>query len=713
MLDGVNLDITNILHHTGGTEKPPEQQDNSPKNILTDITIPLAVKTILFRNCTIIAKNVLQNRPNKYHFLVNGETNFTYLQQEDKNYLLNGVKTGINIQGSSLLFTELEMKHYDGGVKVAGILRLPQISNVKNFIDLPSNMDVLGGGETTFELQVNSLGLIDNYNFRVRLQDFLFAKEDFAVTAMKGSDVLLSLNGNSKKADIAIENAMVKQSEEFLLSTKGQFDFSRSHLTGTASILRTLHQDQITGQFEVKIEDNLEQSLEFSFSSPVLHATESVVLNNLEVNGVLKRKKDEYETIVDSSSAGIIYNDADLKANDLKFSGQLTYPFVTANSTTGSTKTIQQETALLSVNEIIYKGAQSGSLDVSFAQTAGGLDLSSRLTTPFNENFLLSCSTQLRLPSTATSQCQIKKFSFATSELPPFIELPETLEGSGELSGQANINFLDKTFDGTATIRLESGELTRGETTISGINVDLNLPNINRLQSSANQVLTFDTLESGQLKMTNGTIIFRVEDEQTLLLEKAELAWCGGKVETSSTTLSSTTNNLKTTLYCDRLGFTELLSQFGIEDTEGEGSLNGKLPIHFGPEGLSIEDGFLFSTPGNGGIIRFNNTEQLQQGIPNLKDTPYLDYTMKSLENFAYNWTKLTFLTEGEELLLTMQLDGKPEKPLPYGYRKGHIVPTDKGPGLQHPIRLDVNFRLPLQDLFHYGQNFQSILENM
>ena len=91
----------------------------------------------------------------------------------------------------------------------------------------------------------------------------------------------------------------------------------------------------------------------------------------------------------------------------------------------------------------------------------------------------------------------------------------------------------------------------------------------------------------------------------------------------------------------------------------------------------------------------------------------YLDYSMKALENFSYNWTKLSFNSQKDDLLITMQLDGKPADPLPFGYKNGQIVPSEQGPGLQHPIRLDVNFRLPMQDLFQYGKNIQSIMENM
>ncbi len=167
------------------------------------------------------------------------------------------------------------------------------------------------------------------------------------------------------------------------------------------------------------------------------------------------------------------------------------------------------------------------------------------------------------------------------------------------------------------------------------------------------------------------------------------------------------------TLYCDRINFSQLLSQFEIEGAEGDGSLNGKLPLRIYKANIYLDDGFLFSTPGNSGIVRFRNSAQLQQSVAALQQTAYLDYTMQSLENFAYNWVKLNFRTKDRALLLGMQLDGKPASPLPYGYKNGHIIKTNKGPGLQHPIRLDVNFHLPLQEILEYGTDLQSLMENM
>jgi hypothetical protein len=60
---------------------------------------------------------------------------------------------------------------------------------------------------------------------------------------------------------------------------------------------------------------------------------------------------------------------------------------------------------------------------------------------------------------------------------------------------------------------------------------------------------------------------------------------------------------------------------------------------------------------------------------------------------------------------MTLELDGKPSTALPFKFNtKGMIVETKEGDGLQYPIRLDVNFRLPLAELFQLGQSIQSIM---
>ena len=106
-------------------------------------------------------------------------------------------------------------------------------------------------------------------------------------------------------------------------------------------------------------------------------------------------------------------------------------------------------------------------------------------------------------------------------------------------------------------------------------------------------------------------------------------------------------------------------------------------------------------------LLPFCAPDFLTAGIP--KDT--LQYTQievarEALKDYTYDWAKLGIVTEGEDLLLKLEFDGKPAAPLPFVYKKeiGGFVRVDagsKGSRFQG-IHLNVNFRLPLNKMIQY-----------
>ncbi|WP_460483657.1 hypothetical protein, partial [Escherichia coli] len=69
--------------------------------------------------------------------------------------------------------------------------------------------------------------------------------------------------------------------------------------------------------------------------------------------------------------------------------------------------------------------------------------------------------------------------------------------------------------------------------------------------------------------------------------------------------------------------------------------------------------------------IRLTGTEILTAGIP--PDTPQftqMELAREALKDYDYSWAKLNLTSEGENLLLKMQMDGKPAKTLPFVYSK-------------------------------------------
>ena len=83
-----------------------------------------------------------------------------------------------------------------------------------------------------------------------------------------------------------------------------------------------------------------------------------------------------------------------------------------------------------------------------------------------------------------------------------------------------------------------------------------------------------------------------------------------------------------------------------------------------------------------------------------------MELAREALKDYDYAWAKLRLNSEGEILWLQMQMDGKPAKTLPFVYKKdlGGFIKVEAGTegSRFQGIRLDVNFRLPLNKLLQY-----------
>jgi hypothetical protein len=201
---------------------------------------------------------------------------------------------------------------------------------------------------------------------------------------------------------------------------------------------------------------------------------------------------------------------------------------------------------------------------------------------------------------------------------------------------------------------------------------------------------------------------------KSLFIEKVQFEWSDGHVDAYAIRISPGLEDYRLILYCDRLNLAHVLEQFGAATAAGQGTVNGRIPLQYSDGKLVFHDGFLFSTPGETGKIRLKDTEILTAGIP--PGTPQyvqMELAREALKDYDVTWAKLNITSEGEDVLLRMQLDGKPANPLPFVYQKqlggfARVEAGGKGSVFQG-IRLDVNFRLPLNKMLQYKEIIQMI----
>ena len=249
---------------------------------------------------------------------------------------------------------------------------------------------------------------------------------------------------------------------------------------------------------------------------------------------------------------------------------------------------------------------------------------------------------------------------------------------------------------------------------IEGIETALHFPDMTTLRSAPAQVMTFKAVALGKVRAEKGRLAYQVEPGAVVFLEDGRFQWCGGTVIIPATRFTAGKNAYDVTAFCDRIKLDLLLEQLGMAQVEGGGAISGLIPLSLVDGRLRFNNAFLYSSPGEGGVIRAQGSEMLTAGIP--PGTPQynqMELARYALKDYDYQWAKVTMNSEGDDLLVQLQFDGKPAEALPFVYdaAAGGFVKTDPGkPGsVFQGIRLDVNVTLPLNRMLRYREFFKRL----
>ena len=379
------------------------------------------------------------------------------------------------------------------------------------------------------------------------------------------------------------------------------------------------------------------------------------------------------------------------------------------------------KTGRVEIESVRYQTLNLGSLKAGLQQTASGISFNGNLKSPLIPALATNFSGETHLASDENYEVRAH-YEIFYPETGPEIALAKLLPAAagftfkGKVIEAGDLVIGKEGINAAARTSLSGGKLEQrqNKVTIEGIQMDLFIPDLVKMHSAPGQQLKFARASFGEMNIENGEINFQIESTRSVLIEKSHFSWCDGKVDAPAIRFTSGIEDYNLILYCDRLNLAKVLQQFGAASVKAEGQLNGRIPIRYQNGQLSFKDGFLFTTPGESGKIRMTDTEMLTAGIP--PDTPQyvqMELARKALEDYDYSWAKLNLTTEGEDLLLKMQLDGKPAKSLPFVYQKdmGGFAKVEAGVqgSTFQGIRLDVNFRLPLNKIMQYKELIQMI----
>jgi hypothetical protein len=271
-----------------------------------------------------------------------------------------------------------------------------------------------------------------------------------------------------------------------------------------------------------------------------------------------------------------------------------------------------------------------------------------------------------------------------------------------ELSGGA------KTAEAVFSLSVSSLEFPAHSLNLSNLNTSCMMRFPGELRSQPGQSLTADSLSIGKLRVEQIRMQYQLEQDSTFFVEDLEFNWCDGRISLYGARFRPDSTNISARLFCDRLSLEQVLAACGLTGFSAGGELNGRLPVQWTQEGLSIDHGFLYTTPGKGGTFSLGSA-QAAAGLlpPGSLEEGQIGLVTAALAAFNYDWITMTLNSEGENLRIEIEADGQPENILPYEYdsRSGTYVKIELRPGrgIRQPMRFKLNLTVPLNQLLCYA----------
>ena len=368
----------------------------------------------------------------------------------------------------------------------------------------------------------------------------------------------------------------------------------------------------------------------------------------------------------------------------------------------------------LSIDLLRWQEGRSGRLNATVRQKGSGLVLDGALKDIFLEGLDLKLAAEVGLTEAGIGvrlDTTLDPWSPpAPIDLGLLLPAASGLSVDGQLALNSTLTLGAGDLQGHARLQLTGASLAvpDQEVRLTGITTDLEIVDLTHLRSAPGQILHLDRAELGSIVASDARIQFQIEAPEQILLERGAFGWCGGRVYAEATRFSPAVKDYELTLFCDRLYLAQILEQLGGLSAEGQGTVNGRIPMYYSQGNLRFSDGFLYSTPGVGGKIRVTGIERLTEGMgPETLEYAQLALASEALKDYDYKWAKVGVDSQGGNLALRLQFDGTPANPLPFVYEKelGRFVRvTADAPGSRFQgIHLDVNLGLPLDQILKYG----------
>lgn len=275
--------------------------------------------------------------------------------------------------------------------------------------------------------------------------------------------------------------------------------------------------------------------------------------------------------------------------------------------------------------------------------------------------------------------------------------LPEGLSLSGNVGLDCTSSWENNTLTRpSAVVSLQNGALSLAEppVNLTDINTTFALKLIPDLRSEPAQRLSMGPGNVDIITFNGAELVFSVESLSSFFIESGSLRSLGGDIRLYSMRIAENIPTGNVVLYAEGLDLEKVFLLFNSFQGKGKGRLYGRLPVRFRDKRIELQNAYLYSPPGEKGILQVKNLDVIKMGLQQASlPNDLQNRILSAFNDLEYSVLKMDLnVDDPENARMTFQIYGnaREDKSLP-------------------PLDLKINVNAPLQRLFNLGMELNEL----
>ncbi|MEG2076781.1 MAG: YdbH domain-containing protein, partial [Victivallaceae bacterium] len=170
----------------------------------------------------------------------------------------------------------------------------------------------------------------------------------------------------------------------------------------------------------------------------------------------------------------------------------------------------------------------------------------------------------------------------------------------GNLSLMGGIIYENGNLETTGTISFTKGAITNPDLRleIKDMALRCSSDDLINFHTKPGQYFKIGTLNFNDFLLQNLILRYQLQSRELITLESCNFNWANGTIFIPTLNIRPGQQDLRTTIYCEKIRFEEALKAFGFKNVQCQGELYGKIPLYLCDRGIFFYDALLYTISG-------------------------------------------------------------------------------------------------------------------